>query len=289
MPQAAPRARGVPSLLLMIAPLVVVPLAGVRAFRIAGLYQATGLILCAAMAWAAWRAAPPALDAGSSPARVAGGRMLVVPFALIGLLWVGLGTPWEATPVENGMRYAVLLSASVAVTCGFALLAEPLVTRAPATVLAGRTINLLAGAAYVVWTAFQLGAYSTLASSGAVPDSVVAIGNVLDALLFGACALTYLLSLLFASAMYRAGWLGRSAAGAYVTLSVIALVFLAIRGLSFPDPSSAGRWYLQPGFVAGIPAIPWLMPYWLGVVAVRASEGGALEPVSGAGAAAGAR
>ena len=48
---------------------------------------------------------------------------------------------------------------------------------------------------------------------------------------------------------------------AYVILNLVALVFIVIRGLSFPDPNGgATPWYTQPGFIAGIPAVPWVMP-----------------------------
>ncbi len=272
-----------PLLVLAVAPLLAVPLAGARPLRIAGLYQVVGLALFAAMVSAAWQLRPAAGARDTSPDHrsFTGAVLLLTPFALIALLWVGLGTPWDATPIENGMRYAVLLAATVAVTSGFALIGETLAGPAPATASVGRTITLLAGAAYLVWTSFQLGAYSTLVSQGRVPDAVASIGNTLDSLLFAACALTYAANALFAAAMRRAGWLGGRGAIIHVAMNLAALLFLALRGLSFPDPtSSATSWYLQPGFVAGIPAIPWLSTYWLGVSALR-TRGPVAEPVSG--------
>jgi hypothetical protein len=38
------------------------------------------------------------------------GVCLSLPFALIARVWVGLGPPWGSTPVENVMRYQVLLA-----------------------------------------------------------------------------------------------------------------------------------------------------------------------------------
>jgi uncharacterized membrane protein YdfJ with MMPL/SSD domain len=74
---------------------------------------------------------------------------------------------------------------------------------------------LLAGAITV--TGAQLGAWAGRVSQGSFPESISILGNVLDTLLFVACALTY----------------------------------------------------LATAAIAGIPAMPWLMPYFLGVVSLR--------------------
>jgi hypothetical protein len=55
-----------------------------------------------------------------------------------------------------------------------------------------------------------------------------------------------------------------------VIANFVALLFIVLRGLSYPDPTaSATPWYLRPGFIAGIPAVPWIMPFLLGVVLLR--------------------
>jgi hypothetical protein len=37
--------------------------------------------------------------------------------------------------------------------------------------------------------------------------------------------------------------------------------------LKFPDPISVlAHWHTIPGFVAGIPAVPWIMPCLFGIV-----------------------
>jgi hypothetical protein len=48
-----------------------------------------------------------------------GGTLLVCLFALVGLLWVGLGTPWDANAQENQMRYLVLVAMAIAEVGGF--------------------------------------------------------------------------------------------------------------------------------------------------------------------------
>jgi len=71
----------------------------------------------------------------------------------------------------------------------------------------------------------------------------------------------------FAASLRRARWLGRSAAFAMIALSLVAAFLLALRGLSFPDPKVAlTSWYTTAGWVAGIPAIPWMIPCVMGIV-----------------------
>jgi hypothetical protein len=43
-----------------------------------------------------------------------------------------------------------------------------------------------------------------------------------------------------------------------------------MRGMSFPNPAALSTpWYTRPGFIAGIPAVPFIMPFLLGVVSLR--------------------
>ena len=102
----------------------------VRPLRVPGLYQALGVIHFVAICFATWRLGAWALRSGTDEKkRIAlAGILLVAPFALFALLWVGLATPWEATPTENRMRYLVLLAGALAVTCAFVVLRDAQVT-----------------------------------------------------------------------------------------------------------------------------------------------------------------
>jgi len=64
------------------------------------------------------------------------------------------------------------------------------------------------------------------------------------------------------------------------------LLFLVIRGLHYPDPRALSTpWYTSPGFVVGIPAVPFIMPFLFGVVLLRRAglEGPdqAIQPTAG--------
>jgi len=159
----------------------------------------------------------------------------------------------------------------MAVAGGFVVLKEALSEageRIYSTI--GFAANIFAGAAYLVWLTLQVGLYVVKVRDGQVPPEIVSLANVFDILLFAACVLTYLTTAAFAAAMERMRWLGRGAARAYVIANLVALLFIVARGLSFPDPNASSTpWYTQPGFIAGIPAVPWIMPFLLGVVLLR--------------------
>jgi len=199
------------------------------------------------------------------------GTFLLVPSTLFSLLWIGLASPGEATPVENRMRFLVLVVGSIAVTGGFVVLREALHEageRVYSTL--GSAANMLAGAAYLVWMSFTLGMVVVRVQAGQIPAAVRAVYDVYDILLFFACILTYLTTAAFATSLGRARWLGRGATRAYVIVSFVALLFLVLRGFSYPDlTASSTPWYLRPAFIAGIPAVPWIMPFLLGVVLLR--------------------
>ena len=103
----------------------------------------------------------------------------------------------------------------------------------------GLASGLLSGAAYAVWTSFQLGYYTVILSQGDVPPAIRVLNDVLDALLFAAGALAYLATGAFAYALSDANWFGRRAAWSYIIFNVAALILLMLRGVSFPSPNES--------------------------------------------------
>jgi hypothetical protein len=100
-----------------------------------------------------------------------------------------------------------------------------------------------------------------------LPPEIVFFGNIFDILLFVAGSLTYITTAAFAASLGQTGWLERRVSLVYVIINFIALLFLIMRGLSFPDPTVLDMpWYMNVGFIVGIPAVPWIMPFLLGVV-----------------------
>ena len=265
--------RRVSYLVLCVFPVLIIPFIGDRALRVPVLHEVLGTLLFAVIVVSGWWLARPGVDSRSDLSSVirASGILLVCPWALIALLWVGLATPWDATVGENKMRYAVLLASSIGVTVGFVLLKEALTASGERlfSTLAFST-SLLSGAAYVVWTCFQLGDFALRLDAGSASPAVLSMNNVFDALLFAAGALAYAATAAFAHALAKTGWIGHNTSRAYVALSLLALALLMLRGVSYPSPDSdPAPWYTRPGFIVGIPAVPWFMPYFLGVLLIR--------------------
>ena len=265
--------RRVSYVFLSIVPFLDIILVEVHALRVPGLYQALGVAYFLMIAIAAWTLSAGAIRAEEQGRRLLGlaGTLLITPFALVALLWVGLGAPWEANVAENQMRYLVLIVMATAVSGGFVVLKEAL-SEAGERVFAtlGFAAIMLSGPLYLIWNSIMFGAYFGKQHSGEVPVAIISLNDTTDLLLFIAGFLTYLATALFAASLGRVQWLGRTAARASMILSGIALLFLAIRGLQYPDPKAlSASWYTSPGFIVGIPAVPFIMPCLLGVVLLR--------------------
>jgi len=258
------RLRSVSHLVLSASLLIVVPLAGARPLRVPGVHQVVGLLVFSGLLFCAWALSRPTsapISDTSLLARVAG-SLFLAPFALVALLWVGLGTPWDSSTIENRMRYAVLVVASVAVTAAFVVakeaLSRPSNRLLPSLALASGTLS---GAGYLVWSSFYLGAFASQVSSGSLAPGVHPVMNILDVLLFVSSALAYCATAALAYSLRKVDWLGPGPARAFAVLSAVAFTFLMLRGLSFPSPGQSPLpWFARPGFIVGIPAVPWVMP-----------------------------
>ena len=269
--------RRVSYVFLCIVPFLSFVVVGVRAFRVPGVYQAVGVVYFAAIAIAAWTLSAGAIRGDVQGRRLLGlaGTLLVTPFALVALLWVGLGGPWQATAAENQMRYLVLIVMATAVAGGFVVLREALSEageRFYTTV--GFAAIMLSGPLYLIWNTFAFGVFFAKEHAGEVPQALHSLGDTFDLLLFVAAFLTYFATAAFAASLGRAQWLGRRATRVFIIVSSVALLFLMIRGVQYPDPRALSTpWYTSPGFVVGIPAVPFIMPFLFGVVLLqRAGE-----------------
>ena len=258
---------------LCASPFLAIALVAIPALRVPVLHQWIGFAAFAIFAIAIWMQIGRAIRSPIPELRLAAiaGTLLVFPFALIALLWVGLGPPWQASPAENQMRYVVLVVMAAAVVGGSVALTEALH-------LAGEryysTLGfagiILAGPLYLVGEALLIATYTARVRTGQVPEVFVSLSELQDILLFFGGVLTYAASGSFAVSLRWAGWLGRGASRAFVGVSLFALVCIVTRGLQFPDPAAmSAPWYTVPGFIAGIPAVPFVVPCLLGVVSLR--------------------
>jgi len=272
----SPSVRRVAYVFLCALPFVSIVFASARPLRTAGLSQILGVVLFAAIVIAVWIAGPRKVDLREEGRRkqALAGVLLIVPWAIVSLLWVGLGPPFQATLPENYMRYLVLVWSSIIVTIGFAIQKDVLSDsgeRICSTV--GLATALTAGAAYLICLNLSL-AETALALHGGETRPSAILGNYYSAIEFVACVTTYVTAAVFAAGMGRVRLLGRSAAAVYVTMASILVLLIILRGLEFPEISAnTAPWYTRPGVIAGIPAIPWIMPGLLGAVLLRRARG----------------
>lgn len=247
----------------------------VRPLRIPGVYHVIGGLLFAAIFAAAWTLGARAIraDAQSRRQLALAGTLLLTPFAMIALLWVGIGPPWVATAAENQMRYLVLIAMALAAAGGFVVLRESLgEARERFYSTLGLAAVLLACSLYLIWDAFVFGLYFAKEHGGEIPPAIDALHPFQNLLLSLAGGLTYAATAAFAASLARTEWLGRRASLAYIIVNFIALFFIVIKIVGHPDLAATATsepWYTIPGFILGVPALPWMMPSLLGVVLLR--------------------
>ncbi|MBI3399811.1 MAG: hypothetical protein HY048_00200 [Acidobacteria bacterium] len=102
-------ARRISYIFLCTLPFLDLVVVGVRTLRIPGVYQVIGGVLFAVIVIAAWILGARVIGSGAAGGRrlALAGALLIVPFAIISLLWVGLGAPFQATMTENSIDGAV--------------------------------------------------------------------------------------------------------------------------------------------------------------------------------------
>ncbi len=258
---------------LCATPFLVIIAAAARPLRIPGVYHVIGGVLFAAICIAAWTLGARAIRADVQGRRqlALAGALLMAPFAIVALLWVGIGPPEAATPAENQMRYLHLIVMATAVAGGFVVLKEALSEageRFYSTL--GFAAIMLAGPLCLTWYTFVFGAFFAKGHAGQTPTAFLSLQVGLDILLFLGCALTYVATAAFAASLGRTEWLGRKATLAYIILNLLALFFIVIIVLQYPDRAApSAPWYFMPGDILHIPAVPLIMPFLLGVVLLR--------------------
>jgi hypothetical protein len=198
------------------------------------------------------------------------GCLLMLPWGIISVLWVGIGPPFQATLAENYMRFLVLVWNSILVTIGFVVLAAALHEAGERLYsIVGFAAALSAGTAYLVCLNLSLAQMVTVLHGDKTPMPAT-LAFFYSTIEFVACVMTYATTGVFATALWRARLFGRNAALGYVTASAILVLLIIMRGLEYPEISAqTAPWYTRPGVIAGIPAIPWIMPFLLGLVALR--------------------
>jgi hypothetical protein len=199
------------------------------------------------------------------------GLLLIVPWALI-LVFAGLGPPpreaerYLATAADQEIRYTLLLFAGLFAAGGFVVLRECLRQVGEhiysALGLAAIVISTGLFVFYITNDATMLEALRQRAASGHMPDWWAPLKGHFTIIGIVEVGLTYLATATFAAALRSVGWLGKTASRVIQGLSLIAMPLVALLPLY---PSKVAL----PGFVLAVPAIPFVMPYLIGVNLLR--------------------
>ncbi len=264
--------RRIAFLFLCALPFIAFAFGSARPLREAGFSRLIGVLLFGAVVIAVWLAGPTKAElreAGRGHQSLAG-ILLIAPWAIISLMWVGLGPPFQATLSENYMRFLVLVWNSILVTTGFVVLKNVLNEAGERFYSSvGLATALIAGTAYLLCLNLSV-ARAALALHGNTTLPPPILGDYYSAIEFVACVMTYVTTAVFAAAMGQGRFLGRMTARAYGTVCAVLVLLIIFRGLAFPEISAnTAPWYTRPGVIAGVPAIPWVMPCLLGVALLR--------------------
>ena len=100
-----PSVRRISYLFLCAFPFVALVVGSARPLRTAGVSQVVGVVLFTALAVAAWVVGLRMIRLqAEGPGKLAlAGVLLIAPYGIISLLWVGIGAPFQATLSENSL------------------------------------------------------------------------------------------------------------------------------------------------------------------------------------------
>ncbi|MBI4535395.1 MAG: hypothetical protein HY708_03890 [Ignavibacteriae bacterium] len=269
-------------IVLCAAVALVTVLFGVRVSYPLGVYYALVIVQLTVICLPGWKLGAWAVRAESEERRrlATAGSLLVIPWGLFSFL-TGFSAPQLATNPENQLRYLILMINTLAVAGGLIVLWHTLsVARERFYSTLGFASIVLAGPLYFIFTAVQLVLYRTMDRTGVgeATNILRSLDELAVIFLYFGVVLTYLATALFAAAIGRLQWLGRTARRVFVGLSLFAIMCVLIKMAEiFSSPHNPmwgfETWYMIPGFVFSIPAVPWMMPCLVGIVLLhRAGE-----------------
>ena len=201
---------------------------------------------------------------------------LLTPFALLSILF-GIGSPppdpatYLATANEQQLRYAFLIIGSLSVAGGLSLLRESL-KKAGETFYSwlGLVSIMIAAPLFVVYASSDSFLIETLkirvaSASAKMPEWYNPIANHITMIGLVEVALIYLSVAAFATSLKNLSWFKKTSSNIYVIASLIGFILISIGPFS-PKPVQIA------GFIVGIPAIPFIMPYLIGINLLKRSS-----------------
>jgi len=202
------------------------------------------------------------------------GLLLIMPWMLFSI-FAGMGPPpvtmegWLATSTEQQIRYTILIFGGVFALMGFALLKTKLQDQGERiySVLGYSVLEVaiplfilnMAFWGYYLTSVFQF--FVTL-PAGTRPDWYPPVKATFYVISVVEVALIYFATFFFAFALKKANILSIRASRYYIFIAIAGILLVLIPS-SWPEPFSTA------GYLAAIPAIPFIMPYLMGVHLLR--------------------
>lgn len=198
---------------------------------------------------------------------------------LLSSMFAGLGAPpyespkaWVASANEQLIRYYFLLAMGVLIAFGYAVLREKL-KNTPGNFYAslGFTAIQIAIPLFLIDMSFwgfyltKLNRMIVASSRSATPEWLLPLRNQFFYINMIVAALVYLGTAGFALALKRAGWFKQRACQVYLAISLVFFV-LDVLPPTLPEP------FATLNFIVSIPAVPFMLPYFMGVNLLRKVE-----------------
>ncbi len=200
---------------------------------------------------------------------------MIAPWMLFSI-FAGMGAPpstaagWAATGTEQQIRYYLLILGGVLLSCGMVLLKDRLKKAGePIYSQLGFIILIIAIPLFLInmafWGNYLVAAFKIFVASGASakrPDWFAPLNELFYAISVVEIALFYLATAAFAASLKIAGLIRPGVSRIYIVLSMVGFV-LNILSYSVPEP------FATASYLVSVPAIPFIMPYLMGVHLLR--------------------
>ena len=207
------------------------------------------------------------------------GFLLIAPWIFFSI-FAGMGSPpetyaaWVSNEFEQQVRYAFLITGGVLLAVGFAVLKDIINdTNGSIFSLTGFTAVSIAMILFVLdmsyWHSFLPETFKTkeAISLNKLPEWHRPIQKLFLVISIVEVSLTYLATAAFAASLKSAGWFKKSASLIYIVISLLAFILVALYGF-YPESITTNGFPFYPFM---IPAIPFVMPYYIGINLLRRS------------------
>jgi hypothetical protein len=197
---------------------------------------------------------------------------LLIPWMLFSI-FAGMGPPpqtpqaWLASVTEQQLRYSILILGGLSALLGFSILRMNLKGGRLFASL-GSTLFSLALPLFVLnmayWGFYLPEAFRSFLTDAAPrrPDWYLAVRSLFDVISCVEVSLIYLSTIFFAIALNEARVLSNSGCRWYQIFGALGAIFVLVPP-SWPDHFSTLAYF------ASIPAIPFIMPYFMGIQVLR--------------------